>query len=318
MKRGKYAWFHGKIMKAGRVKIPVDCQAVQYGLGCFEGIRFYEPKKGRAVFRLDDHLTRLGHSMLQLGMKSSIPNIVWKSEIIYAIQDLIKKNGFKEGYIRPWVGYTERKLGLETNPSKISFALFVDEWPSYFSKTIRAKISPFIRPHPQSFPMDAKICGLYVNSFLSQSSVKKDGFDEAILFDYNDFVAEAAVSNIFIVPENQSQCKINTPFPESILPCITRETVLEICDGLNWHVCAGRVPLSTLRAASEIFICGTAAEITPVIFIDYENISPRLAIRQKEVGDGKPGPITLKLQKLYSQIVRGEIPEYEHWLTYID
>ncbi|MCF7835653.1 MAG: aminotransferase class IV [Candidatus Marinimicrobia bacterium] len=317
-KEGKYVWLNGKFVDIKKALIPIKCQSVQYGFSGFEGIRFYKTKKGRAIFRLEDHMKRLEYTMKSLNMKFAFS----LNEIRKAIIKTVQKNGFEEGYIRPWVGYTERKLGLDTNPTKVTIALFADYWPLYFlGKSLRVMISPFVRLAPESFSLHAKIAGHYVNSYLASQEAKSNGFDTAILLDRYGNVAEAPVANIFIVNEYN---EIGTPGDECILPGITRDTIMKICK--DYYTAEIDISIEDLWNAKEVFITGTAAEIMPIGSIDcfHARLNPSINEHvcwptgsRTKIVNVKPGPITKKLQKLYSQVVHGEITEYEHWLTYI-
>ncbi len=308
MELEKYTWFNGEIIDSEKANIPVGCKWTQYGTGCFEGIRCYPSPKGPAVFRLKDHLQRFHFSLKTLGINPHYS----VSELTEAVKLTIKENQKEECYIRPCAGYISQKIGLHANQQdKVGYYIQIWDWPAYFSKPVRAKISPFIRPHPKSLVMESKICGMYINSFLTELEAEDDEHNGAILLDYQDFAAEAPTSNLFMVTQNGS---IFTPRKGSILPGITRDTVIQICKDLKYPIFELNVGLIDLYQATEVFVCGTAAEITPVVCIDYGNpIEKPLNI----VGDGKIGPITAKLQKLYKKIVTGQESKYEHWLEYV-
>ena len=294
------------------IKIPVYSQAVQYGLGCFEGIKFYKTKKGPAIFRLDEHLNRFRYSMENLKMFSPFSNTRLKEAIIA----LIKKNGIEEGYIRPWAGYTEEKIGMATNPSGTTIAFFIVDWPSYFDKPLRLLTASTIRPHPDSLNMQAKICGHYVNSWRAKQEAVHLGFDDALMLDKDGTAAETTVANFFVCWINHHGKKmITTSNSKSILHGITRDSIVTMLKDRGFNVSDFGLIAPELiydrgsinANLKEIFICGTAAEIVPVISIDG-----------MEIGGGQPGPITKMLQKVYKKIVHGEIPKYEHWLTYVN
>lgn len=315
MKLAKYGWSsknNGKIMFAKNIKIPVYSQAVQYGLGCFEGIKFYKTKKGPAIFRFQEHLKRFRYSMETLKMFSPFSD----KRLGEAIITLIKKNKIEEGYIRPWAGYTEEKIGIPTNPSGISIAFFIADWPSYFDKPLRLMTAGTIRPHPNSLNMQAKICGHYVNSWLAKQEALHLGFDDALMLDKDGDIAEATVANVFVCWKNRYRKKvITTSSSKSILLGITRNSVVTILKNKGYIVSdLGIITQELLYKhgeinpnLKEIFICGTASEIMPVI-----------SVNDLAINNGQPGAITKMLQKIYKKIVHGEIPKYEHWLTYVN
>ncbi len=304
MEQGKWTWVNGKIIPSQKAVIPVGCQWTQYGIGCFEGIRCYKTPKGLAIFRLHDHLQRFHFSLKTLNIKPRYS----VTELEEAIKLTVRKNEFEECYIRPCAGHISRKIGLHSEPQDtVGYFITVWNWPTYFSKPICAKISPFIRPHPKSLEIRAKTCGTYINSFLAELDAETGGFNSAILLDDRGYVAEMPTSNIFLV---MSDGDVETPPKRSILPGITRNTILNLCwTELNCRVEEMYlVTMEKLKNAKEIFVCGTAAEITPVVEIDYGD-------GKKKVGNGKPGPVTKKLQKLYRKAVTGKLPGYEHWLS---
>jgi len=209
MEEGKYAWFNGKIVPSEEAKIPVGCQWTQYGNGCFEGIKCYKTDAGPAVFRLEDHMKRFHFSLKTLGI---IPYYSVE-ELCEAVKLTIKKTGFEECYIRPCAGRISRKIGLHAKPEDtVGYYVTVWNWPQYFSEPIRAKISPFIRPHPKSLIMEAKIAGMYVNSMLSELEADNKKFGAAILLDHKGYVAEAPTSNIFIPAFHSLWAKPRRPF----------------------------------------------------------------------------------------------------------
>jgi branched-chain amino acid aminotransferase len=315
MKEGQWVWLNGKFIPLEKATIPIKCQANMYGAGCFEGLRFYKTEGGRRViFRLRDHLERWTHSMEALGIKPPFS----MRELIQATIETVRKNDFEEGYIRPWAGYTERRLGLSrSKATKVSFAVFVDEWKSYFPRPVRLKVSPFVRPHPQSFPMNAKICGVYVNSLLAQTEARDRGYDEALLLDYQGNIAETAVSNIFAVCKDWKfpRKEVFTPPTGAILPGITRDTIIKILKMRRYKVHERNFSLRWLLLnATEVFICGTAAEIVPVASVKLKDAEFLIGPTK----NGAPGPATSEVQGFYAAVVKDKVPGYRPWLTYVD
>lgn len=311
MKEGKWTWINEKFVLSETPQLHVFIQGLQYGYGGFEGIQCYPTDKGPAIFRLNDHLKRLKHTSEILGLNLPYSD----QQIAEKIKETIKKNKFTACYIRPYVGATERKIGLVVEGEKNILAISVAADWAYFGKPVKAVISEYIRPHPKSFPMEAKCSGTYINSIIAKKAAIKLGYDEAILLDHEGYVAEASAANIFVVTKDK---RIITPEKGSILPGITRDTVMQLAS-----VSATGVTIVDLKNAGEIFVCGTAAEITPVVAVDFREVKSRFRAMEYwpatewPIGNGKPGPITKKLQKLYKKAVTGKLPGYGHWLTYI-
>jgi branched-chain amino acid aminotransferase len=298
MTKTKYIWLNGKFVKWESAKIHVLSHALHYGSGVFEGIRCYETSKGPAVFRLKEHLDRLWNSARCLEMKIPFK----KKEIEKAILKLIKLNKLKECYIRPIVFYGYGKMGLNPKGAKVDFAICVWPWGKYLKEKVKVKISKFIRLHPKSVFPFAKVTGYYVNSIFATLDVQKSKFDEAILLDYRGFVAEGPGENIFIVKNK----KIFTPKLESILPGITRDSIIKIAKKEKIEVFEKDLSVKELKSCDEAFFTGTAAEITPIYQID-----------DKIINNGKIGPITEFLKEKFYKIVHGEDEKYKKWLTFV-
>jgi len=304
IEKGEYIWLDGSFVPWDEAKTHVLDHAIHYGTGVFEGIRAYETSDGNsAIFRLKDHVKRLFASARMLEMKVPYK----REEIEEAIMETLRRNKLKECYIRPLIWYGYGNLGLlPKNPVKVMVAAW--SWGPYLGKKgqeegVRAKISTWTRNSPNSFPSEAKICGGYVNSVLAILEAKSSGYDEAILLDQRGYVSEGPGENIFIVKNG----KVFTPPPyASILPGITRDTVIHLLKDLKYEVHETDITRSMLYNADEVFFTGTAAEVTPIREID-----------DKPVGQGKPGPITKKLQEVFFDVVKGKNKKYEYWLTYV-
>ncbi len=295
----KKIWVDGKFVDWEKAKIHILTHSLHYGGGVFEGIRAYETEKGPAVFRLKEHLKRLFFSSSVLGMKIPFS----RKEIEKAIIDLIKINKVKQCYIRPLVIFGYGVMGLYPKKAPINVIISLWTWKKYLGKNLKVKVSKFIRIHPQSTVVEAKICGHYVNSILASIEAKKEGFDEALLLDYKGFVAEGPGENIFLVKNK----KILTPKKGSILPGITRDTIITIAkQKLNLKVEEKEITLKELKNADELFFAGTAVEVSPIVQVDKTIIS-----------DGKEGEITKKIRELYQRIVSGKEPRYLKWLEFI-
>ncbi len=250
---------------------------------------------GPAVFRLDDHLKRLFNSAKALEIK--IPYTL--NDLKKTTLDLIKINKIKDSYIRPIIFYGYGKMGLNPAGAKIDCAIALWSWPKYLTNAAKVKISKFIRPHPKSIISKAKVCGHYVNSILASLEAHHNGYDEAILLDYNGYVAEGPGENIFLVKNNV----LYTPKPGSILTGITRDSIIKIAKDLGYKVIEKNILPKELFEADELFFTGTAAEITPIAQINN---------KKKKIGE-----ITLKFQSYYKDIVTGKIKKYFKWLSFV-
>ncbi len=297
----KKIWLDGKFVDWDAAHVHVLSHTLHYGVGVFEGIRCYKTGEGgSAIFRLKEHVDRLfasAHIVLL-----SIP--FSHKEICQAIRKTLTVNGLTEGYIRPivFIGDGEMGLFVKTNPIRVAVAAWT--WGAYLGdegvkKGIRAKVSSFCRHHVNSAMTKGKINGYYVNSVLAKWEVKKAGYDEAVMLDTEGYVAEASGENIFIVRNGILQ----TPPLTSILPGITRDSVLTIARKLDIPVKETRFTRDEMYIADEMFFTGTAAEITPVREVD-----------DRRVGTGKPGPITKEIQEAFFDIVRGKNALFAHWL----
>jgi branched-chain amino acid aminotransferase len=311
MARGSQVWFNGKIVPVESAKISLFTHALHYGVGAFEGIRAYKQKKGGgAVFRLEEHLVRLYESCKILDVK--IPYTL--DQLVQATLETCKANGFDECYIRPIVYTADGPLGVNpgTNPP-IDVAILNWEWGSYLgdqgaNEGARLKVSSFIRPHVNSAMNRGKITGQYVNGVMAKREALALGFDEALLLDADGFLTEGSGENLFMIKDGV----IRTTPLTAILNGITRNTVLQYFKAQGTPVIESRFTRDDLWCADEVFLTGTAAEITPVKEIDLRPIG-------RGSNAGKPGPLTTKLKKDYQALVRGELaPEYaRNWLTAI-
>jgi branched-chain amino acid aminotransferase len=298
MEKTKYIWFNGKFVRWQQAKIHILTHALHYGSGVFEGIRCYKTKNGPAVFRLKEHIERLFNSAKFLEMKIPFS----KKEIQKAILELIKLNKVEECYIRPIVFYGHGKMGLNPKGAEINCAVILWPWGKYLKDKVKVKISKFIRLHPQSVVSSAKVCGYYVNSIFATFDAEKDKFDESILLDYRGFVAEGSAENIFIVKNK----KLLTPKLGSILPGITRDSIIKIAKDIKIEIIERDISVKELKNCDEAFFTGTAAEITPI----YQ-------INKKIINKGEIGEITKILQEKFYQIVHGGYKKYKNWLTYV-
>ena len=304
VEKAKKIWIDGKFVDWDAANVHILTHTLHYGLGVFEGIRCYLCADGRsAIFRLPEHVERLFN-----GAHAVLLNIPFsREEIIAAILETLRVNGQKAGYIRPLVFIGDGAMGLHPQNNPVRVAVVTWPWGAYLgeeglAKGIRAKVSSYIRHHVNIMMTKTKTCGNYVNSILAKLEVTKDGYDEAIMLDTEGYICEASGENIFIVRHG----RIKTPPLTSILPGITRDSVMTIARDLGLVVEEQRFSRDELYMADEAFFTGTAAEITPIREVD-----------RRTIGKGEPGPVTKKLQEIFFQVVKGAKPEYQRWLTYV-
>jgi len=266
----------------------------------FEGVRFYDTPKGPAVFKLKEHTTRL-----LKGAKTTFFDVKYSEEDINnAIIETISKNEVKGGYIRPIIFHGYGKMGLDPTGAEANVVIAVWPWGSYLGEeAVKVMTSSFIRIHPKSTHAEAKICGHYVNSIFASREAKAAGFQEALLLDYEGYVAEGPGENLFVVKDG----KIYTPELGNILPGITRDSLTQIAQDEGYEVIEKKMTLEEIKKADELFFTGTAAEVTGISQLDDQII-----------GDGKIGVTTSKLRTIYLDAVSGKNPKYEHWLTYVN
>lgn len=302
--RTRYIWMNGKLVGWDEAKVHVLTHALHYGSSVFEGIRCYETSRGPAIFRLKEHMERLERSARIYMMK--LPYTV--EELCMAAVEVVKANGLKECYIRPIAFRGTGEMGIHAqNPVEMAVAVW--PWGPYLGeegqkKGIRIKVSSYIRPPPHSLPMSAKAGGHYLSSILAKMEALRAGYDEAVILDHRGFISEGSGENIFLVKDN---ILYTPPSHASILFGITRDTVMVLARDLGYRVVEEDLTRAMLYMADEAFFTGTAAEVTPIREVD-----------DIPIGEGQPGPITLKLLKEYKAIVHGQKHKYEKWLTYVE
>jgi len=289
----------GKLVAWDKAKIHPITHTFHYGGGAFEGIRFYKTSDGPAIFRLKEHTNRLIYSAKTIGMKP----IYTKKQINDAIIATVKANNLDKGYIRPLFYYGYGKMGLDPRGCPVNLLIAAWPWGAYLgTKPVKCKISSFIRIHPDSTFSEAKLCGHYVNSILASLDIHSKGYDEAILLDYKGNVAEGPGENIFIVKKGT----LITPPKGNILAGITRDSLFEIAKNEGIKVVEKNISKKQLLEADEAFFSGTAAEVSSISHIN-----------NNKIGNGKIGPITQLLKKIFTKAINGEIPKYNKWLTTI-
>ncbi len=303
MEKTEKIWLDGKFVPWHEANVHVLTHTLHYGLGVFEGVRCYQIKnKKSAIFRLHEHVDRLFNSAIVLGI--DIP--FSQKEIFTAIQLVVRKNKLKECYIRPIVFLGHNQMGLNPNGVDVRVAIAAWPWGTYLgdegiSRGIRVRISSFTRHHVNITMTRAKACGHYVNSILAKTEAVRDGYDEAILLDSQGYVSEGSGENIFLL----SKGRLKTPALScSNLEGITRDSVFGIAKHLKIEVEEGRITRDELYIADEVFLTGTAAEITPVREID-----------NRTIGNGKRGKTTTRIQKMFFEIVHGSHAKFKKWLS---
>jgi len=293
----------GKLVPWHEANVHVLTHTLHYGYGAFEGIRCYRTgKKKSAIFRLPEHVQRLFNSARILNIE--IP--FTPAEITRAILKVVATNKLEECYIRPLVFLGDNKMGL--NPEGVNVRVAIAAWPwgTYLgddglNKGIRVRVSSFTRHHVNSAMTQAKVCGYYVNSIFAKAEAIRDGYDEAILLDPSGYVSEGSGENLFLLSKGKL---LTPPLAQSCLDGITRDTVFEICKHFKIDLEEATLTRDELYLADEIFLTGTAAEITPVREVDHCTI-----------GNGKKGRVTAKIQRTFFDIVAGKRPKFKKWLT---
>jgi len=296
-------WLDGNLVPWDEAKVHVLTHTLHYGLGAFEGIRAYKRADGRsAVFRLREHIDRLFDSAKLLLM----PMPYTREQVIAGSLELLRANKLEEAYLRPIAFVGEGAMGIyaPNNPTRISIIAW--KWGAYLGHEaladgIRGKIASFARNHVNIALNKAKMMGQYTNSILAKREAKLGGYDEAILLDAQGYVSEGSGENIFMVRKGTL---VTPPLSASILAGITRDTILTLAREEGIPVAEDRITRDELWLADEAFFTGTAAEVTPIREID-----------NRAIGEGKPGPITKRLQARFFEVVKGSDATHPEWLT---
>ena len=291
-------WMNGELVDWEKAQIHVLTHTLHYGTGVFEGIRAYETAEGPAVFRLTEHIKRLFNSAHILGME--IPYTV--DELIDATKATVASTGLPGCYVRPIAYYGYGEMGLNTLPCRTDVAIACWPWGAYLgddavTKGVRMKISSWTRHDHNTMPPAAKTVGNYVNSSLAKVEALKAGYDEAIMLAPNGLIAECTGENIFAV---RNGIMITPPLSAGALEGITQNSVMTIARDLGYDVRVDNLARSDLYIAEEIFVCGTAAEISSVNSVDDRKVPC-------------PGPITKAIAEVYLDAVRGKVDQYKHW-----
>jgi len=295
-------WMNGEYVAAEDAKVHVLTHALHYGTGVFEGIRAYETDQGTAIFRHQDHLDRLESSARLYYMELPYS----KQELRAATHELIARNGFSSCYIRPLVYRGYGPMGLNPLDNPVEAMIAVWEWGAYLGEEgkkegVRARVSSYRRISPDSLIPHSKASGQYLNSVLAKIEATKAGYEEAILLDDKGTVCEGTGENVFVVKDGV----IHTPGQTaSILDGINRKSAIQIARDLGYEVVERDVARAELPLADEVFLTGTAAELTPLREIDDIEIGP-------------PGRVTREIQRVFDDALHGRDPRYADWLDLV-
>ena len=296
----KFVWFDGRLLPVNKAKVPVTTHAIHYGTSIFEGIRAYWNGKNLYVFKLDEHVKRFRNS----GKYYDISLNFSDREIKKAIINLCKKNKIRKScYIRPFYFIGQYGINLHvTKKAPTHVAIFTFPFGDLFNKNgISTVISKWRKFSNLSSPVQAKMGGNYLNSILATQDAKKKGYDESILLDYSGYVSEAPGENIFLVKNN---VLFTPPLESSALDGITRKSIIKLAKDMKLKLKIQKISRNKLTLADEVFLSGTAAEITPVI-----------KLGKRKIGSGKVGKMTKLLMNSYLDIVMNKNKNYSNWIT---
>lgn len=302
----KFVWMDGELVNWENANVPIMTYTLHYGVGAFEGIRCYDLGNNRsAIFRLKRHIRRLFDGVKILSMMESPFS---EDDIIKACVATVKANGLRECYLRPMMYCSEGDIGLAAvNETRTAIPLW--KWGTYLGdgaleRGVRAKVSSFTRHHVNVGMVQGKIIGQYVSSILAKREILAAGYDEAIMLDTNGYVAECSGENIFVIRDGV----IRTPPTTSpILPGVTRDTIINLAREMDMDIREETFTRDYVYLSDEVFVTGTAAEITPVREVD-----------NRKIGSGRPGPITKRLQQAYLDTVNGRNESNMKWLTVVE
>ena len=295
-------WFNGELIPWEDAKIHVLTHSLHYGMGVFEGIRAYETDDGPGVFRLTDHMRR----MEQLAHILMMPLPYSVDEMVQAVKDTVRSTGLPSCYVRPIAYYGYGEMGLNTLPCSVDMAIACWPWGAYLgddslTNGVRMKISSWARHDHNIMPPAAKTTGNYANSSLAKVEALKAGYDEALLLNRAGFVSECTGENVFVARNGKL---ITPPLSAGALEGITQSTVIAIAHDLGFDVEFGQLSRSDVYIAEEMFVCGTAAEVSSVRSVDDREIPC-------------PGPMSLAIGEEYGRVVRGQVDRYKDWVEHV-
>ena len=297
-------WMNGKLVEWKDANIHIASHVIHYGSGVFEGARCYSTPKGSACFRLDDHMARLIDSAKIYRMEYPLDLAGWRD----AVLDTIRANQMKACYIRPLVYRGYDTLGVNPLPNPVDAAIILWEWGAYLGpealeQGVDMKVSSWSRMAPNTLPAMAKATANYANSALIKMEALIDGYSEGIALDVYGNVSEGSGQNIFVVRDGAIY---TPPISASILGGITRDSIITLARDLGYTITEANLPRELLYVADEVFVVGTAAEVTPIRTIDKITI-----------GAGRRGPVTESLQRAFFDVINGKVPDTHGWLTYV-
>ena len=297
-------WMNGALVDWADAKIHIASHVIHYGSGVFEGARCYSTPRGSACFRLDAHMKRLYDSARIYRMEPEVT----VAAMTEAVLETIRANEQKACYIRPLIYRGYHALGVNPFPCPVDTAVLTWEWGAYLGKDalengVDVRVASWARSAPNTFPTLAKTSANYANSSLIKMEAITEGYSEGIALDTFGYLSEGSGQNLFIVREGTIY---TPPLTASILPGITRSSVITIARDLGYKVREEMLPRELLYICDEAFFAGTAVEITPIRSVD-----------KIKVGDGRRGPITAAIQKAYFDIINGEVPDRYDWLTFV-
>jgi len=298
----KYIWFNGEMVEWDRAQVHVMTHALHYGSSVFEGIRAYDTPNGTAIFRLKEHIQRLFDSAKIYWMQMPFD----KAAIEQACCDIVTKNDMKSAYLRPLAFIGNVGLGLHPPKDAVEVMIGALPWGAYLgeealSQGVDVMVSSWSRLAPNTIPTGAKAGGNYLSSQLIAREARRNGYVEGIALDTNGYISEGSGENLFIV---KNGVLYTSPATSGILPGITRDTIMTLARELGYTVREESLQREALYLADEIFMCGTAAEITPVRSVD-----------RMQIGEGRRGPITESIQKSFFGLFNGETEDKWGWLT---
>ncbi|MBI5785403.1 MAG: branched-chain amino acid transaminase [Rhodocyclales bacterium] len=299
--RDGFIWYDGKLVPWRDANTHVLTHSLHYGLAVFEGVRAYNTVNGTAIFRLKEHTDRLFNSAHIYRMP-----MPWDKETLMEAQkDVVRANKLDSCYLRPIAFYGSEKMGISPKGAQTHVAIAAWPWGAYLGeegmeKGIRVKTSSYARHHVNVSMCRAKYSGTYANSILANMEATEQGYDEAMLLDVDGFVAEGAGENLFVIKDGQ----IYEPEIASALIGITRASVHALAKDLGYTIVSKRLTRDDVYVADEAFFTGTAAEVTPIRELD-----------NRQIGEGKRGPITTRIQSLFLDVVNGKVPAHAEWLA---
>ena len=298
----KYIWFNGEMVEWDRAQVHVMTHALHYGSSVFEGIRAYDTPNGTAIFRLKEHIQRLFDSAKIYWMEMPFD----KAAIEQACCDIVTKNDMKSAYLRPLAFIGNVGLGVLPKSDKVEVMIGALPWGAYLGDDALANgvdvmVSSWSRLAPNTIPTGAKAGGNYLSSQLIAREARRNGYMEGIALDVNGYISEGSGENLFII---KNGVLYTSPTTSGILPGITRDSIMTLARELGYTIREESLQREALYLADEIFMCGTAAEITPVSSVD-----------RMQIGEGRRGPITEAIQKAFFGLFNGETEDKWGWLT---